>query len=197
MHSVSRKILTSVAILGVFGALAGAGVFASFSSATDNSANAITAGTVALADNDGGVALYTASNAKPGDVKTSCIRVSYTGSLDADVKLYIGDAIGALGDYVNLTIEPGTQASPTFPSCTNFVSDGSGTIYSGTLKAFATAHPSYATGLADNPGTTATKWATNDAVVYRITATVDSATPDAQQGATTSAHKLSWGARNQ
>lgn len=196
MHSISRKILTTTAILGVFGAIAGAGVFALFTSQTENTANAVTAGTVAISDNDAGSSMYTLPNAKPSDTKVSCIRVNYSGTLDADVKLYIGDTIGALGPYVNLKIESGTQPSPTFPTCTGFVADSTA-IYDGTLSAFATAHSSYTNGLVDNPGIVATKWAPSDAVVYRITATLDPATPDAQQAGITNAHKFTWAAKNQ
>ena len=53
--------------------------------------------------------MYDVSGAKPGDLIERCIRVSYSG-LDADVKLYAPDTIGALGQYLTLKIEQGTQA---------------------------------------------------------------------------------------
>ena len=166
------KILRTLVVLGVLACIAGAGVFSAFSSQTDNPGNVVTAGTVTLADNDAGSALYSLTAAKPGDSQTSCIKVTYTGSLDADVRLYTPSTIGELGPNVSLKVEPGTQASPSFPSCTGFTPDSGGALFEGTLSGFAAEHDNYANGLVDFPGTSATKWATNDAVVYRVTATL-------------------------
>ena len=117
------KILRTLVVLGVLACIAGAGVFSAFSSQTDNPGNVVTAGTVTLSDNDAGSALYALTAAKPGDSQTSCVKVTYTGSLNASVKLYTPSTIGELGPFVNLKIEPGTQASPSFPSCTGFTPD--------------------------------------------------------------------------
>jgi len=190
--SMPRKVARTAVVVGVVGTVASVGAFSAFSSQTENTGNVVTAGTVALADNDAGAAAYTLTNAKPGSSATSCIRVSYSGSLDADVKLYTPSTIGALGPQVNLKIEPGTQASSTFPSCTGFTPDGAA-IYDGPLNSFPT---TYAAGVADNPGST-TKWVNGDAVVYRVTATLSASAPDSVQGATTGAHAIRWEARNQ
>jgi len=191
------KILRTLVVLGVLACIAGAGVFSAFSSQTDNPGNVVTAGTVTLSDNDAGSALYSLTAAKPGDSQTSCIKVTYAGSLNADVKIYTPSTIGELGPNVTLKIEPGTQASPSFPSCTGFTPDSGGALFEGTLSSFAAEHGSYATGVADYPGTVATKWATNDAVVYRVTATLSASAPDSAQGKTTGTHVIRWEARNQ
>ncbi len=191
------KVLRTLVVLGVLACIAGAGVFSAFSSQTDNPGNVVTAGTVTLADNDGGTALYAITAAKPGDSQTSCIKVTYTGSLNAGVKIYTPSTIGELGPFVNLKIEPGTQTSPSFPSCTAFTPDSGGALFEGTLAAFATEHNSFANGIADNPGTVATKWVTNDAVVYRVTATLSASAPDSAQGKTTGTHIIRWEAQNQ
>jgi hypothetical protein len=188
----SRKIFRTVWILGIVAVISAVGAFSAFSSQTDNPGNIVTAGSVVISDNDGGSALYTITNAKPGSTQTSCIRVLYTGTLDADVKLYTPSTVGALAPYVNLKIEPGTQATPSFPSCTGFTPDGAA-IFDAALSTFPT---TYAGGVVDNPGST-TKWVTNDAVVYRVTATVAASIPDAQQGGTTGLHTLRWEAQNQ
>lgn len=190
------KILRSLGVIAAVGSLAAFGVFSAFTSQTDNPGNTVTAGTVALADNDSDVALYSVSNAKPGQSTAACIQVTYSGSLDSDVKLYTPDTIGALGPYVDLTIEPGTQTAVSFPDCTDFVADAGGAIFTGTLSDFATTHDSWANGLADNPGATSA-WTTSDAVVYRVTAAVDSAAPDSAQGDSTDSHILRWEAQNQ
>jgi predicted ribosomally synthesized peptide with SipW-like signal peptide len=187
-----RKVARTIAVVGLVGTIGSVGAFSAFSSQTSSDGNVVTAGSVTLADNDAGAAVYSLTNARPGASATSCIRVSYGGSLDADVKLYTPSTIGPLGPHVTLKIEPGTQASSTFPSCTGFTADGAA-IYDGALSAFPT---SYTGGVVDNPGSTS-KWVNGDAVVYRITATLASGAPDSAQGATTGSHVIRWEARNQ
>jgi len=191
------KILRTLLVLGIVACIAGAGVFSAFSSQTDNPGNVVTAGTVTLADNDAGSALYSITAAKPGDSKTSCIKVTYTGSLNSTVKIYTPSTIGELGPSVTLKIEPGTQASSTFPNCEGFTPDSGGALFEGTLAAFAAANNSYANGITDFPGTSATKWVTNDSVVYRVTATLSAAAADSAQGKTTGTHIIRWEAQNQ
>src|SRR6201992_1541707 len=133
------KVLRTLLVLGIVACIAGAGVFSAFSSSTDNPGNIVTAGTVVLEDNDGGTALYALTAAKPGESKSSCIKVTYKGSLPATVKLFTPSTIGELGPFVNLKVEAGTQTTSTFPTCTEFTPLATGpTLYEGTLAAFAT-----------------------------------------------------------
>lgn len=186
-----HKLLLTALTIGVAGALAGVGVFSAFSSTTSNPGNSFTAGTVAIGDNDSGSALYNVSNQKPGVTTEKCVKVTYTGSLDADVKLYSG-AVGAGGQYVDLNIASGTGSNS---SCSDFTVDASGaTVYNGTVKAFADAHSGWSNGLADNP-LAATKWAQNATVTYRFRVSVQDS--DSAQGATTGSHDITWEARNQ
>jgi hypothetical protein len=190
--SKAKKVLRTIAVVAVVGGLLAFGAFSVFTSQADNPGNNVTAGSVTLTDNDSGTALYNLTNAKPGDTSgAKCINVSYSG-LDADVKLYTPSAIGALGPYVNLKIEAGTQALPSFPSCTGFTAET--TLYDGALSSFPT---TYAGGISDYPGLVATKWASGDSVVYRVTATFSSSAPDSAQGGTTGSHTLRWEAHNQ
>jgi hypothetical protein len=188
----TRKVVRSLLVLAAVGGLATLGAFSAFTSQANNPNNRVSAGTVTLADNDGGTALYDLVGAKPGDSQTSCIRVNYTGSLNADVKLYTPDTIGALGPNVNLKIEPGTQASPSYPSCTGFSADGAA-IFDAALSTFPT---TYAGGVSDFPGA-GSAWTNGDAVVYRVTATLAANAPDSAQGATTGLHTIRWEAHNQ
>jgi hypothetical protein len=189
------KALATLAIVGAAGSLAGVGAFSAFSSTTANASNSFASGTVTLADNDADAAMYTLTNQKPGVVTEKCIQVTYTGSLDADVKLYTTSTIDTLGPYVNLAITQGTQASPSFPTCTGFTPDATGVIYSGTLANFATTHPSYALGLATTPAG-ATKWTSAaGTLVYKFSVQV--ADNDLAQGQTTGSHSFIWQARNQ
>lgn len=194
--NIRTKVLLTVLAVGALGSLAAMSVFGAFSATTTNAGNQISAGTVAIGDDDAGAAMYTLTDAKPGDSVSKCIKVTYTGSLAADVHIYTTSSIGSLGQYVDLTITPGTQASPTFPSCTGFKADSGGPLYSGTLANFGATRNSYANGVVDNPGT-ATKWVSGDSVVYEVTATLQSGAPEAAQGQTTGAHTFVWEARNQ
>ena len=186
----TKKILRSLVVIGVVGAVATAGAFSAFSGQTDNPNNQITAGTVDVTDNDAAGALYSVANAKPNDPKTSCIEVTYTGSLPADIKLYrVPGALGTLAPYANLKVEYGTQASPTFPSCTGFVA--SGTLYDADLTGFAT---TYATGFAATPGVDG-DWDQNEKLVYRVTVSIDN--DPLAEGLNTGTHTLRWEAQNQ
>jgi hypothetical protein len=191
-----EKGLLSLLLIGVLGTVAGLGVFGAFSSTASNPNNEFAAGTVAISDNDSNTAMYNVSNQKPGDSLTRCVRVTYTGSLPANVRLYTASSIGALGPHVNLTVTPGTMPVGTaYPQCTGFTADGAA-LYNGTLSGFATAHNSYANGLVDFPGST-TSWATNNTVVYQFTVAMSASAPDTVQGATTGQHTYTWEAQNQ
>jgi hypothetical protein len=198
MRSIGRKTLLTAVVVGALGTVATVGAYSAFSSTTVNSGNSFAAGTVYVSDNDANAAMYTVSNKKPGDMSVSCIKVTYTGSLDADVKLYTTSTIGALGPYINLTVEKGTSSgSPTFPACGTYTSES--TIYTGTLAAFAAASNSYANGVGAYPGSQ-TSWVTNDALVYRFTLTLqdNNSANGANSGAVTSgSHSFTWEARNQ
>ena len=189
--SKSRKVLRTLAVVGVIAALAGVGAFSVFSDFTDNENNQVTAGTVAIDDNDGDTALYNFTNAKPGQsAPAKCIRVDYTGSLPADVKLYTPSSVNAFGSNVNLKVEAGTQG--TFASdCTGF--NPQQTLFDAALTTFPT---SYAGGVSDYPGSE-TSWDNGESVVYRVTATLSGSTPNSAQGGTTGLHTLRWEAQNQ
>ncbi len=187
------KILKTLLVVGVVGTVAGVGSFSAFTSQAGSDNNRVTAGTVVVADNDGGsTPLYDNTNAKPADSTQSCIRVLYTGSLPATVKLYTPSTIGTLGPQVNLKIEAGTQATVSFPTCTGFIADE--TLFDAALSTFPT---TYGTGITDaGPGVAGTQWVNTDAVIYRVTATLASGAPDAAQGQTTGLHTLRWEAQN-
>jgi hypothetical protein len=195
----ARRVLVAVLMLGVIGVFGGYGSYSAFTATTSNTGNTLAAGTVSIADNDGAGTLVTLSNAKPGSTDTGCISVNYTGSLAANVGLYVSSLTGTgLGAYMTLTVTRGSfsPSAPAFRSCTNFVADGtnyigagSGVIYNGNLSAFPT---TYATGLEPTTGSPAT-WTNGDSHVYKFTVTLQDV--NAAQGLTATAG-FTWEARN-
>lgn len=192
-----RKILITIGLVALVGAALGVGTFSAFSSTTTNPGNSFAAGTVYLTDNDAGSAMYSVSAATPGVGVQKCIKLTYGGTLPADVKLYTASTLGSIANQIDLTIEKGTSSgSPSFPGCGTFTAES--TVYSGTLGAFASASNSYATGLAAYPGSQ-TDWDQNDTLVYRFTLTLedDNSANGGASPLSTGSHEFTWEARNQ
>lgn len=152
-----------LALLVIASAVAVRSSSAAFTATTANTGNSWEAGSVTLGDDDSDTAMFSVTGMMPGDPEVRCIEVSYSGSLDADVKLY-GAITGGTGleDYIDITVERGTGGS--FGDCSGF--SASESVYTGTLAGLATDHTSFA----DGAGT----WAPvgggpTDAVVYRFT----------------------------
>src|SRR5688572_9653649 len=104
-------------LVAVAAAALGAGVaYGAFTAVASNAGNSISSATVVIGDNDGGSAMLALTNATPGSSDTSCIRVTYSGSLSATVRLY-GTVTGTLAPHLILTVTRGTDASPSFDSC--------------------------------------------------------------------------------
>jgi hypothetical protein len=192
----SQKLLASALVVGVLGSVVALGVFGLFSATTQNSGNEISSGTIAISDNDAGSAMFNITNAKPGDAWTRCIRVLYSGSLPADVKLYELGGGGPLSPYLKLKLEQGAQAEATFPSCTGFTPDGTngtGTIYEG--PGFGSIGNSYDTGAPVVPfGKTV--WSPGESLVFRATLTLAADAPEIAQGNTTGEFTIVAEARN-
>ena len=191
-RSGSRKVLLTVLTLGGLGAIAGLGAFSAFTATTDNSGNSISSGTVAISQHAGSTTLYNVSNQKPGDSTAKCVRVTYTGSLAAGVKLYVSSGI-TNGTSFNLKVERGSGMTTldNTMSCAGFTA--SSTPYDGALGSFPT---TYGTGIDGKAAAGA--WAQNDSVDYRFTITQnDDTTANAHTSVTSSgAHTFTWEARN-
>ena len=186
--SRNQKLLLTSVVVGLAAAVGGFGVFAAFSGTTTNPNNSFAAGTVTIEDNDGDTALFSNAVKKaPGDYDR-CIKVKYTGSLDATVKLY-SSAITGSGSDLNLTVAKGSGAAA---DCSDFVS--AGTVFGPNTLATFDDYAAFGSGLAVNPGA-ATKWVLNDEVTFRFRITV----PDANsaQGKTVDPYTLTWEAPNQ
>ncbi|MGZ5299627.1 MAG: hypothetical protein ACXWDU_08115 [Actinomycetota bacterium] len=189
-----RKTLLSLLLVGVVGIVASIGTYSAFSATTVNPGDSFAAGTVVISDNDANAALYTITGAKPNDVVTRCIRVTYTGTLPALVRLYTTTPINAFGQYVTLTIDKGTMpGTTTFPNCTGFTPDAAPNVFTGTLSSFGAGRTSFASGVAANPGVAA-QWVTNDTVVYRFTLTMQD--NNLAVGGSSGTHSFTWEAQN-
>jgi hypothetical protein len=183
--------------------------YAAFSATTSNVGNNWSVGSVVLADDDTGSAMFTTGTVgtgqvgtaglKPGQIVTNCVKVSYTGSLAATVKLYgtsLSETVGTGGTgllaYLHIKIEEGTAgafgcaafAGPT----TIWDTSTHGAVASDLLSVFPV---TYATG----PSSALGSWTSSSFRVYKFTLTVDASAPDTSQGATATA-TFNWQAQN-
>ena len=191
-----RKIVGTLIVIGLVGAIAGFGSYSAFTSTTGNAGNSFAAGSVAVGDNDSGTAMLSLASAKPGDSDTSCILITSTGSLNSTVRIY-STVTGTLGSYLTLTVTRGTSATG-FDNCTGFTADatdylgsGNGVIYTGALSSFPA---NYATGVVDPKAATPETWTTSESHWYKFQISLDD--NNAAQGLTGGA-SFTWEARNQ
>ena len=171
--------------------------WSAFSNTTANPGNAAAAGSVVLTDNDGGNAMLALSSAMPNDTDTSCIKVTYSGTVSASVRLF-GTISGALAPYLTLKVTRGTDSAPSWDSCTNFTADatdysglGAGVLFDGNLSDFPASFP---VALADPSSTTAVEtWTSAEAHSYKFQVTLQNNV--AAQGLSGSAG-FTWEAHN-
>jgi hypothetical protein len=184
-----RKLLASLTLIGLVSIAAGSATFGAFTSATAVSGNRFAAGTVAIGDNDLGSAMLDLSSALPGASDASCIQITYTGSLDAEVRLY-GTVSGALAQYLNLTVTRGTDGS-AFGTCGSFVADpGGGVLYNGALSGFPA---NWSGGIVDNLAGTPEVWLASEPHAYRFVLTLaDNAAAQGQSATAT----FTWESQN-
>ncbi|MGY1760486.1 hypothetical protein ACI79G_13065 [Geodermatophilus sp. SYSU D00779] len=198
---------------------------AAFTASTDNVGNSWQTGSVVLTDSDSGSALFTTDSAvspndsslKPGSTRSRCIRLNYTGSLPADIHMYVGtppaDAgtphAGAttLDPYLVMSVERGIDVSaattvaadcstgftPTSTVTPTFLyntqqANGSSADPSKTLADLKATHRDFGSGLVVSTGTVQ-----NTYLTLRITYAVknDNRAQNTQSSAT-----FTWEARN-
>jgi hypothetical protein len=193
---VRLPVLLALAVAGVIAAVAVGLTSAAFVGTTSNPGGSFSTGTVAITDNDAGGSMLVLSSAKPGNSDTSCIKVTYTGSLDSTVRLY-GAVAGPLAPFLQLTVTRGTDSSPSFDACTNFTSDstdyigsGAGVIYSGLLSAYPA---TYGSGIGDPVSGSPETWTTSEVHSYKFVVSLNN--NPAAQGLSATA-TFTWEARN-
>jgi hypothetical protein len=176
---IALKVAASLCVIGVCAAVTTAATWSNLNDTATNPSNSFTAGTVQVSINSSGSAVLSLSNAKPGAVSTGCIQVLYTGSLAANVKLYGSGGGTGLNQYLNLTVTRGTfSGTPPAGSCTgftadstNYISQGAGVIYSGTLANWPS---SAASALGDPTSSSPATWNTNSSHGYQFQVTLQS-----------------------
>lgn len=183
------RVRLGAAVLAVFASflMAFQATSAAFSSQTENAGNAFAAGTVVLTDNDGGSAMFSVTDMVPGDTEIGCIEVTYSGSVDSEVRVF-GAATGGDGleAFLDLTIERGDGDCTTFGNSTAVWTNGT----DGDLGAFVAAATDYASG---SDTWQPTGGGADDVVPYKITVTLQD--DNAAQGLTT-AITFTWEAQN-
>jgi len=108
-----KKILMSVAVIGFVGALAAGATSAYFNDTETSAGNTFTAGTIDLKVNDAvnwsASDPITLDNAKPGDVKTTSLKVENAGSIDGTATL----AVAVVHNYENGVADPESDVDTT------------------------------------------------------------------------------------
>jgi hypothetical protein len=183
---------------------------AAFSASTHNPGNSWQTGSVVLVESDSEAALFstpTDGALKPGSTRSRCIRLDYTGSLQADIRMYVGTPASgatALDPYLVMSVERGSDVTSTTTvaaECSGFTPTATPTFLyntkqandpladsSRTLADLKATRAGYGTGVVVNPDT-----APNTYMTLRITYVVkdDNAAQDKQSSAT-----FTWEARN-
>jgi predicted ribosomally synthesized peptide with SipW-like signal peptide len=192
-NSRKRKVLLTIAVVCVLVGLIALGSFAAFTATTTNTGNNISSGTVNISQHAGATTLYNVTNQKPGQSTQKCVRVQYTGSLQATVELYLGGTV-TNGTLYNIQVERGSgiTAPAADMNCTGFTP----TTTAFAAAALSTFPTTYAGGVDGKPS--AGVWNQNDTVDYRFTITQnDDTTANAHTTVTSSGtHSFTWEARN-
>jgi hypothetical protein len=166
MVSRTQKVLAAAVPLGVLasGVLVWQASYAAFSATTTNPNNTFSAGTVTLTDNrQPSTVMFNPTGLKPGSTGSACIKVTYNGSLAANVKMYVASADLTTSSSTNLaqylTIQilegsgnaadcsdfTGTASNPGTPT-NDYNPTGSGDTTK-TLSAFSSASGNFGTGV--------------------------------------------------
>ncbi len=209
----ARRTALSVAVpVGLVTSLAltWGSTHAAFSATTGNVGNSWQTGSVVLADSDSEAALFstaTDSALKPGSTRSRCIRIDYTGSLPADIRMHTATpptGATSLDPYLVMSVERGADVAASTAvaaDCTGFTSTSTPTFLyntaqangvsadqSRTLAHLKATHRDFGSGVLVSAGTSP-----NSHMTLRITYSVkdDNGAQNTQSSAT-----FTWEARN-
>jgi hypothetical protein len=141
VSGVAVKLAATVAVLAVGALLIGTATWSNLNATAINPSNSIKAGTVQLTSGSFTAPVISLTSAKPGAVSTGCIQITNSGTLSVQMKLYGTGSGTGLNEYLKLVVTRGSfSGTPPAGSCTGFTADatnyiaqGAGVIYSGTL----------------------------------------------------------------
>lgn len=180
-------VVSGTGALAVAAGLVWQSAYAAFTDSTPTYTTTWSTGTVALADDDAGAVMFSATGLRPGATQTRCITVTSSGSAPSVVRLYgTGkSSTRSLPSYLNITVAAGAGGSAA--SCAGFVP--AATVYRGTLAAFPA---TYATGVGS--------WTTAgsppaETTTYQITYGLSATAPTSAQGGTAQV-AFTWEAQN-
>jgi hypothetical protein len=144
------------------------------------------AGPVAIRENDRGRAMFRITDMKPGQTKKRCIRVTYSGTRPARVRLYGATSGRGLDRYLDVVVTRGWARRDEFPSCRTFVPDrrsyvglGRGVVFVGTLAGLP---DDWASAVDDATFGFRRSWLRGQSHVYRIAVTLPRRTGNDAQG---------------
>jgi hypothetical protein len=163
-----------------------------FTASTANSGNSFTTGTVSITDDDAGAAMFSVTGMQPGDTARGCITVTYTGSLDAAVRIHAAATTAALAPYLDLTVKEGSLSGGS-DCATNFVAGD--TIFApGTVGSFLAAHTDWSNGLDADAGGWNPAGGSGEAKTFQFTVTLQD--DNAAQGASVTGLAFTWEAQS-
>lgn len=115
-----RALLAAISVgLVLSAAVVWQSTAAAFTATTDNTGNSWATGSVVLTDSDNGSKLFDTTRdglLTPALVRSKCIRVDYTGSLPANIKLYVSTPSSSptgLDQYLVMSVERGADVAAT------------------------------------------------------------------------------------
>ncbi len=164
--------MLSLALLASF---AGFAAFSAFTNTVTGADNQFSTGSINLTTNDALESGFAMSDMIPGDTKSECVTVGYTGSNNSDITLAAADdSAGGLGSYLDATVTSGHFSTTPAGNgdCTGFVAStaGVGDVYSGASPSFGGFVSAGPLNLTATNGDT--PWQTGDTNAYMVTVTL-------------------------
>lgn len=121
---------------------------------------------------DGGLPLVSLTNAVPSEADSACALVTYSGNEPARVRLYGATSGTGLDRYLDVTITRGRFTGSVSRSCegfepdgNDFIGEGAGVIYRGTLAGFP---DDAGSAMADPTPDAPRKWSGGESHAYRV-----------------------------
>jgi hypothetical protein len=177
VSGVVVKLAATVAVLAVGALLIGTATWSNLNATATNPSNSINVGTVQLTSGSFTAPVISLTSAKPGAVSTGCIQITNSGTLSVQMKLYGTSSGTGLNEYLKLVVTRGSfSGTPPAGSCTGFTADttnyiaqGVGVIYSGTLANWPS---SASSALPDPTASSPATWSPQATHSYQFQVTV-------------------------